>query len=96
MKLIKNIKTTFSAFLGRIGQFLNQTPTVEELKKVQKPNLADNPLEKEERFPKREKFKRHKEVYEHTGSSYKGKGKVNTDSATYNRARKDIPVGREH
>ena len=96
MKIIKNIKTALTSFLGHMGQFLNQTPTEEELKKVHKNNLVNNPLEKEERFPKREKLKRHKEVYEHTGSSYKSKGKINTDSATYNRARKDIPVGREH
>lgn len=96
MKLINNLKSVLTKILTKVGEFINQTPTEEESKKIKKPNFSENPLDKNDRFPKHEKMKGIKQVYSHKGSSYKGKGKINTDSATYNRARKDIPVGREN
>ena len=95
MKIIRHFQEAITHVMDKLGKFLNQTPSEEELKKVIKINTAENPLDRELRFPKRSKFKKPKSTFEHKGSSYKGKGKINNDSATFNRARKDIPVGRE-
>lgn len=90
--ILENIRSRFLTALQSIENFLDKEP--EQKKPVKK---SDTKVE----TPKRVYSKKHnqgnqKEVYGHKGSGYKGKGKVNTDAATFNHRRKDEPHGRVH
>lgn len=97
-KIVENILSRVEKALEGIGNFINQTPTPEENKKTLRSPGAVPPFEtkREKDFPRKsEKFKS-KEIYEHKGSGYKGKGKINTDTSTFNQPRKGISPGRKH
>lgn len=93
--IIERILSRIGKVFISIGDILNQNLSEKEKKKSKKPSYNRNPFDLKERFNKKVKMKLPKEVYSHKGSGYKGKGKISTGSATFNRARKDIPAGRE-
>ena len=84
--------------LVKIGDFINQTPTVEENKKAYVSKSGNSfrfNFKMPTLDPKREKVKS-KEIYSHKGSGYKGKGNINRDAATFNQPRKGLFPGRKH
>lgn len=96
--LIERLLSRVGKVLISVGDLLNQNLNEQEKKKSKKTFSNPNPFELKEKvnnFNKKIKTKIPKEVFSHKGSGYKGKGKINTGSTTFNRARKDLPAGRE-
>lgn len=83
--------------LEAVGKVINQTPSEEEQEQIKTGPSLNQPLwKKKSDSPQPERIRVAKEVYGHKGSSYKGKGKINTDAATFNHPRKDVSHGRNH
>lgn len=95
---IDRILTKLINGLESFGKFVNQNPTIEEAKRITTSPLFKQPFWKKlhTSIPKALKQRIHKDVYAHTGSGYKGKGNINTDSATFNQPRKSGSAGRRN
>jgi hypothetical protein len=97
------VKKIFGLIIGKLakkamllGNVINQNPTKEEnLKAKKRSNNGPSFIKGKKKIPV-EKNQKIKEVYSHKGSGYKGKGNVNTDTAVFNKPRKDIPSGKKH
>jgi len=85
LSVLDNVKSIFFTVLESIENLLKQNSTKKEIGKV---FTSTNPKPKKERPPK--------DVYSYKGSANKAKGSVNTDAATFNHPRKDVPQGRSH
>lgn len=100
MKLIilNNVITRMIKVLESVGRVINQNPTVKEAKNIKTSPTLQKPFWKKinASIPKALKQKPSKEVYNYKGSAYKGKGNINTDTATFNHPRKDVSQGRRH
>ncbi|MGE3610592.1 MAG: hypothetical protein AB7I27_13460 [Bacteriovoracaceae bacterium] len=90
MKIFDAFHSALISALELIGKKINKAPP----KKKEKTsplnlNISQAPFLKKQVLRSKEKlgFK---------GSSYPGKGSVSTATRTFNRPRKDIPVGRRH
>jgi hypothetical protein len=95
MSIREKILKSFGKIAHKIGAVLNQNLTDKEKGKIKAANYFQLNPKKIFAQPKKKKIKIQKEIYQHKGSGFKGKGGVNTDAALFNRARKDIPRGRE-
>ena len=99
-KLIDKLNTVITRLINileAVGKVINQTPTAEEQARIKTSPTQREPLwKKKKESPKTERNLVAKQVYGHKGSSYKGKGNINTDAATFNHPRKDVSQGRRH
>ncbi|MCM2351524.1 MAG: hypothetical protein NDI69_15990 [Bacteriovoracaceae bacterium] len=93
--VLDNIRSKFLVVLQSVGNFLNRLPENKTWPRA-KSERVDTPNRNKKFFTKNEKKGIPKEVYGYKGSGYKGKGNVNTDTATFNHPRKDEPRGRLH
>jgi hypothetical protein len=94
--ILEKILSRIGKVFISVGDVINQNLTEMEKKKMVKASFSKNAPKVKENFNKKDKMIIPKNVYSHKGSGYKAKGSVNTDSTTFNRARKDIPSGREN
>jgi hypothetical protein len=96
-KIFNYVFSKIEGTLIRIGNFINQNPTQGENDKANlSKRFENNPL-KGFKSPKskNDRFKTN-EIYEHKGSGYKGKGRINRDAATFNQPRKGLFSGKKH
>jgi hypothetical protein len=85
--LLDNVKKRFMDALNSIGILFNKNNFGKgRVKNIISSSFRDY----------RNKFIRKKDVIGHKGSSYKGKGSINTDATIFNRLRKDRPYGKQH
>lgn len=96
--ILDNILTRMLNVLEGVGKFINELPTEEETKKMSTSPKLRRPLWKKTKTstPKVLKQKPSKEINTFKGSGYNGKGKINTDAATFNHPRKSVSQGRRH
>lgn len=94
--VLDNIRSKFLVVLQSLGNFLNKLPEQKTGPKTKSERIDTSKNKNKKFFTKNEKKGIPKEVYGYKGSGYKGKGNVNTDTATFNHPRKDEPRGRLH
>jgi hypothetical protein len=87
LTVLDNIRKKFLIALNALGYFMGNF--------YNKKTRIDSTTPKDLRH-KTQRKKKHKEIYNDTRLAYKGKGKINTDTTTFNHPRKDVFSGRQH
>lgn len=95
--ILDKLVTQLEWVLGKVGDLINQIPSPDEIKKTMKTPAPIPSYRKKDKFASsRSKNKLKKEINVHKGSAYGGKGRINTDTKTFNKPRKGTTPGRKH
>lgn len=86
LTVLDNLRKRFMDALNSMVIFLKNNFEKDRFKKT----ISSSPLDY------KDELVRKKDVLGYKGSAYKGKGRINTDAAIFNRPRKEEPHGRQH